>query len=79
MVLNTCRRLVWLSVIVFNIFVSNPIYARFSPSTITKTAADVRLYTLNCGYMDIHNMAPFSDTNLYPHKPIRLADPLFFN
>src|SRR5476651_2534066 len=38
---------------------------------------DVRIYTLNGGYIDINDGAMFSDTFLYPHTPVRLAAPCF--
>lgn len=43
----------------------------------TTMPIDVRLYTLDCGMIDVHDAAPFSDTNAYPHQPMRLADPCF--
>lgn len=38
---------------------------------------DIRLYTLDCGTLEIHDKSHFSDTNLYPHKPMHLVDPCF--
>ncbi len=38
---------------------------------------DVRLYTLNCGTIDIHDGASFSDTNFYSHASMTMADPCF--
>ncbi len=40
-------------------------------------APDVRLYTLNCGYINVHDNASFSDTDYYSHTPTKLADPCF--
>lgn len=52
-------------------FLINSIYAESIPTK------DIRIYALNCGYITIHDMAPFSDTNFYPHKEMTLADPCF--
>ncbi len=38
---------------------------------------DVRLYVLNCGYIDFHDFSSFSDTHFYSHQPMRLAAPCF--
>jgi len=38
---------------------------------------DIRLYTLNCGYIDIHDASSFFEPGFCPHKSMRLADPCF--
>lgn len=38
---------------------------------------DIRLYTLNCGYLDIHNPTSFASKGFYPHKRLHLVDPCF--
>jgi N-acyl homoserine lactone hydrolase len=38
---------------------------------------NTRLYILNCGYIDFRDFSSFSDTNFYPHGPMRLAAPCF--
>lgn len=37
----------------------------------------VRLYSLHGGYIDIHDMSVFSDTQFYPPQAMRLANPCF--
>lgn len=66
-----------LSCVVFSFFIFT--HALYAESAETKLgfSADVRVYALNCGYIDIHDGAPFSDTSFYPHQPIRLTDPCF--
>jgi glyoxylase-like metal-dependent hydrolase (beta-lactamase superfamily II) len=44
---------------------------------VNSSAVDVRLYTLDCGSIDIHDQSEFSDTGRYPHKPLTLVDPCF--
>lgn len=55
---------------------ANPCHVLASQNQNAPTSG-VRIYTLNCGYIDIHDFASFSDTNLYPHHSRRLADPCF--
>ena len=38
---------------------------------------NVRLYSLHGGYIDIHDMTIFSDTQFYPPQRMRLANPCF--
>lgn len=40
-------------------------------------AIDTRLYALDCGSLDMHDIASFSDTQFYSHHPMRLADTCF--
>jgi N-acyl homoserine lactone hydrolase len=46
-------------------------------SAATKFTHDMRLYTLNGGYLDMENMDSFSYKSVYPHHQLRLADPCF--
>lgn len=39
--------------------------------------SNVRLYCLNGGYIDIHDMSGFSDNQFYPPQTMRLANPCF--
>lgn len=57
-------------------FVFNSVEAE-PTATKNNSSKDIRLYALNCGYLDIHDMAPFFNKGFYPHKPMRLADPCF--
>lgn len=45
--------------------------------TPEKPSTDIRLYALDCGILDIHDGASFSDNDFFPHKPLHLADPCF--
>jgi N-acyl homoserine lactone hydrolase len=45
--------------------------------TRSVAAADVRLYTLDCGHASFKDMAMFSDTGEYDGKPGEIADPCF--
>lgn len=63
------RQIIHIVFIIFSFFV-------FCTS-LAETSKDIRLYTLNCGYVDIHDMSSFSDTNFYPHQTFRLAAPCF--
>lgn len=40
-------------------------------------AKDIRIYTLDCGDINVHNMAPFSDNHFYPRQARSLVDPCF--
>jgi|SRR6185437_6144503 len=51
--------------------------AQAAITTDTAKATDVRVYALNCGSINIHDGAEFSDTGYYSHKPLLLADPCF--
>lgn len=63
------KPIVLLVFIIANLLILNLSYAAAPP--------DARLYALNCGYIDIHDMSVFSDTHFYPHQAMRLADPCF--
>lgn len=38
---------------------------------------DIRLYTLDCGFIEGHDNTVFSDTDLYHHQPISMSVPCF--
>ncbi len=38
---------------------------------------DLRLYTLDCGSITVHDIASFSDTGAYPHAAMQFATPCF--
>ncbi len=40
-------------------------------------SADVYLYVLNCGTINVSDFYNFSDTGFYPHAPRTIADPCF--
>lgn len=46
-------------------------------SAVANNAADIRLYTLNCGSIKIEDPSRFSDSNFYGKKPLNFADPCF--
>ncbi|CAN5407994.1 N-acyl homoserine lactonase family protein [soil metagenome] len=48
--------------------------ATLSAKQTTNATKDIRLYTLNCGTLDIHDFASFSDNNFYAHKPRQLVN-----
>lgn len=48
-----------------------------SPSRAAEPVTEVRLYTLDCGHMQIKDMGMFSDTGEYEGKPGAVADPCF--
>lgn len=68
--------LCWLSCMICSFFITaNSLHAESSQTAAAPI--DVRLYILNCGYIDMRDGSSFSDTNLYPHQPLHLADPCF--
>jgi N-acyl homoserine lactone hydrolase len=56
-------------------------FVLIEPVSAAKVAVDsmpdVKLYTLNCGAINVHNGSDFSDTEFYSSKPLHLADPCF--
>jgi N-acyl homoserine lactone hydrolase len=46
-------------------------------STLKMQNHDIRLYTLDCGNIDIHDMTAFSSTGAYPHHAMLFSDPCF--
>ncbi len=42
-----------------------------------KRAAQIKLYAINCGRIDVSSFAKFSDTGDYDNKSIQLVDPCF--
>lgn len=48
-----------------------------APARAADEVKDVRLYALDCGRIEIKNMAMFSDTGEYDGKTGKLADPCF--
>ncbi|MCD6046084.1 MAG: beta-lactamase [Gammaproteobacteria bacterium] len=42
-----------------------------------KNNQDVRLYTLDCGSVTVHDIAPFSSTGAYPHESAQFSTPCF--
>lgn len=65
--------LIWVISLILNIGMFSSVYAE-SVATATK---DIRIYTLNCGTINVHDMTAFSDTHFYPPKERTLADPCF--
>lgn len=51
--------------------------AQAATTTDSAKANDVHMYALNCGSINIHDGAEFSDTGHYSHKPLLLADSCF--
>jgi len=62
--------------VTLSFFMLNAVYAK-SSSTVVDNKKDIRIYTLDCGYINIQDMASFSDKNFYPHEARLLADPCF--
>ena len=62
--------------LIFNMGLFSSVYAESAATAIMATK-DIRLYTLNCGTINVHDMTPFSDTHFYPRKARTLADPCF--
>lgn len=55
----------------------NLILVCVSSMVYATTSSDVRLYTLNCGTINVHDGEDFSDVGYYKHKPLVLSDPCY--
>jgi glyoxylase-like metal-dependent hydrolase (beta-lactamase superfamily II) len=67
----------WLLQLAFALMVASWSTTIAAATNSSSAGSDIRLYALNCGYIDVQDMASFSNTNFYPHKERRLADPCF--
>lgn len=67
------RRIVFFLIVCFVVYFLVNIYQQKPKQKIP----EIRLYTLNCGYIDINDGYAFSDTGFYPHKPLYFVDPCF--
>ncbi len=50
----------------------------YANSLTIGNSKDLRLYTLDCGSVTVHDIASFSDTGAYPHEAKQLSTPCFF-
>jgi len=57
--------------LVIAIFTHNIAYAS------TPITSDIRLYSLNCGIINVHDGEDFSDIGYYKHRPLVLSDPCY--
>lgn len=76
--MNQRKKISFLGLIYFMLsFIFNLSYSESSAAIKNNSNKDIRLYTLNCGNLDIHDISDFFSKGFYPHKPMRLADPCF--
>lgn len=65
------NKIIMIALSIILLTISLPIFSSNSSSP------DIRLYTLNCGYLDIHHPDHFASKGFYPHKTLHLVDPCF--
>ena len=53
-----------------------PLHGIASPKATT-LYSDIRLYALDCGYLNMHDGSSFAKAGFYPHKPLLSRIPVF--